>query len=272
MLIQSYCYEDRNGKTGTCGPQDIGVVADWGIWRNVLRDDVPAFLDMPGAGGCRIFLLSVPDGGKIMFALPLEQFTENATIYAVYRALMETSPETLQQVIGDHAAFDLPLLKCDLEQPPIPARFDDLDGLQLIGNTAKAISTVARMNSTDWAESFFLAVNPKEYRSEYTTIISGETPEGEWSKLSAADQQGKRIPYRTAKPHSLVSGSNLIVLIVLALISLSLCGMLFYSRAKLNTAEMRVQKLQEEKEQLQFLLKSREDRIRILQELMKSAG
>ncbi len=265
MLIHSYCYEDRSGKTGIFGPQDIDVLADWSVWRNALRRDVPAFLDKPGIGGYRIILLSIPDAGKIIFSVPLEKVSSAAAVYALYRALEEVDADTLEFAIATRSPFELRITGCTLEQPPLPVHFEDLDGLQLIGNTAKALSTVACMSSTAWAEKFFLAVNPAEYRNEYTTIISEETPAGEWQKLS--------VEKKTVKPgkmfqlqhlsRQLTTPRNFIILL-LTLLLLILC--LVWCCRKYSSAESEIRRLETENENLKYQLERKDDRIRILQE------
>lgn len=265
MLIHSYCYEDRNGRTGIFGPQDIDVLADWSVWRKALRCDVPAFLDMPGIGGYRIILLSIPDAGKIIFAVPLETVNSTAAVYALYKALEAADADTLEFAIATRSPFELRIADCTLEQPPLPIHFEDLDGLQLIGNTTKALSTVACMSSMEWADKFFLAVNPIEYRNEYTTIISEETPSGEWQKLSVekkAVHAGKRFHWQYMT-RQITTPRNFIILLLMLLL-LILC--LVWCRQKCSDAESRIRRLETENENLKYQLERKDDRIRILQE------
>ncbi len=265
MLIHSYCYEDRSGKTGLFGPQDIGVLAEWGNWRHAaLRRDVPAFLDMPGAGSCRIFLLSIPDAGKIAFALPLENISTPEAVNALYSALMKVDPDNLRDTIAMGIPFELRTREQPQSQPlPLPVRFDDLNGLQLIGNTEKALSTIAGMSSPAWSEKFFLAVNPLEYRNEYSTVVSAETPGGQWLKLTAVKEAETIYThrFRTLRRIARKRSVRLAILILTAV----LAGLLIRSRYAYAAAQDTIRKLKTENENLKFQLERKDDRIRLLE-------
>ncbi len=271
MIINSYCYETSDGVSGTFGPQDIAVVAEWCIWKNSLRQDTSAFLDMPGAGECRIVLLSLPDCGRIMFSVPGTFFSTGEAVCRFYRALITAQPEKLRDALQNNTAFELAC--CDspgMEPPPLPTSFEDLDGLQFIGSTEKSLSTVARMLScqTDtWIRTFFLAVNPAAYHNKFTTIISDETPEGEWLKqTSTPGNQTEHAQSKLKKQfRKIFTRQRLIPAVILLLLFLGLAGTLFFTQRQLNRTRHSLHQKENEIRALRFRLKSQEDKIRILE-------
>lgn len=192
MLIQDYCYDGgQMGESGICGNPDPALVSQWKHWKEYLLPGKPALLDMPSSGNKRVILFSLAGSqlGVIGFSVSHTAVTDAGSLYFLYKAILSLNPETVTSAIAGNGAFDLLINPEQLEPPPVPAIFADVNGLQMIGSVDKALAVVTRLlpkeDYSQWAQTYFIAVNPVKYANEFSTVVSEETPAGEWQKLKS---------------------------------------------------------------------------------------
>lgn len=192
MLIRDYCYDGgQTAESGICGNPDPALVSQWRYWKEYLLPGKPALLDMPSNNNSRVILFSLTGTqvGVVGFTVPYTELSETSDIYFLYKAILSLNPETVTSAIAGGSPIDLLVNPDLLEPPPVPAVFADVNGLQMIGSIDKALAVITRLlPKTDysrWAQTYFIAVNPVKYANEFSTVVSEETPEGEWQKLKS---------------------------------------------------------------------------------------
>lgn len=192
MLIQNYCFADGTpaGEYPCSGTPDARIPALMGKWIPYLSGTENCFFDMPLDPDNRFFLLAIPACGKgavLGFSLPREFLLSLPSCYPLYHAFAGLNTETLRETAEKHLALKLELTDSPVEPAPIAAAFTDLQGWQMVGNTDKALRTVARMlpqaHPETWFKTFFFAVKPSLYANDFTTVVCDEVPDGVWKKL-----------------------------------------------------------------------------------------
>lgn len=192
MLIRDYCYDGgQTGESGICGNPDPALISQWKYWKEYLQPGKPALLDMPSNNNSRVILFSLAGSqvGVVGFTVPYSSVSDTSDIYFLYKAILALNPETVTSAIAGGSPIDLLINPDALEPPPVPAVFADVNGLQMIGSIDKALAVITRLlpksDYNKWAQTYFIAVNPVKYANEFSTVVSEETPEGEWQKLKS---------------------------------------------------------------------------------------
>lgn len=192
MLIRDYCYDGGQvDESGICGNPDPALISQWKHWKEYLLPGKPALLDMPSNNNSRVILFSLTGTqlGVVGFSVSFDELEQSADIYFLYKAILSLNPETVTSAIAAGSAIDLQINPDQLEPPPVPAVFADVNGLQMIGSIDKALAVITRLlprsDYRKWSQTYFIAVNPVKYANEFSTIVSEETPEGEWQKLKS---------------------------------------------------------------------------------------
>lgn len=192
MLIQDYCYDGgQTGESGICGNPDPALVSQWKYWKEYLLPGKPALLDMPSNNNGRVILFALAGSqmGVVGFTVPCSCVSDTSELYFLYKAILSLNTETVTSAIVGGSPIDLLVNPDELEPPPVPAVFADVNGLQMIGSIDKALAVITRLlpknDYNKWAQTYFIAVNPVKYANEFSTVVSEETPEGEWQKLKS---------------------------------------------------------------------------------------
>lgn len=192
MLIRDYCYDGGQiGEGGLCGNPDPALVGQWKRWKDHLPLSKQALLDMPSNNNNRVILFSLggTQVGVVGFTIPCSELPESSDIYFLYKAILALNPETIASAIATNEPIDILVNPEQLESPPVPAVFADINGLQMIGSIDKALAVITRLlpkkDYSRWAQSYFLAINPIKYADEFSTVVSEDTPSGEWQKLKS---------------------------------------------------------------------------------------
>lgn len=192
MRIQDYCFADGSPSSEILrtGAPDARIPVLMEKWMSCLSDARGSFFDMPLDSGNRFFLLALPDCGKgaaLGFTLPRDSLLLLSSCYELYHAFGALTPEHVRNAAQEHLPIKLELTVSPVEPAPIAAAFPDLQGWQMVGDTDKALLTVARMlplhHPESWFTTFFFAVKPARYADDFTTVACDEVPEGVWRKL-----------------------------------------------------------------------------------------
>ncbi len=193
MLIQDYFYSVKeSNQEGKSGNPDPAMETQWQKWKDSFIEGKSAFLDMPAGQDNRMIILSASGTVSciIGFCITDAEIKNMPSLYAFYSALRTADPEKILASVSAQTSVELSIDENKVTSPsPVPPVFSDVNGLQMIGSTDKALLTVSRLlpqdNFLSWFRTYFLAVNPAAYSEEFTTVISDEAPEGEWLKLKS---------------------------------------------------------------------------------------
>lgn len=274
MQIIDYYHSGGGIPEGVCGTPSKTLAPQWSRWMNSLEKDRFSFLDMPSVNGGRTILLNLPDtvSLRVAFQIPLETLKTFPSVYCFYRALEYLDVAAVSAAVSAKLPITLRMDPCEVEPAPMPSVLTDLYGLQMIGSIDKALLTIARMlppEPVQWSEVFFLAVNPVSYSDDFTTVISEETPDGEWMNLKSEHKEYSNAMTFHARQLKWVRRKLrprfFLLLTLLGIMSIAFIAMLIAFLRLYRYDNAQIQTLQRDNLLLQLQIERRNDRIQLLE-------